>query len=801
MDDQNDKYVVSMEKNKDLEVKPLSYTNTKARETGDVYRWIDLALGYKWWVITIVAIFAIISYVWVLSIPYTYRSSGTLIIAENKSQYSYVSGDIANLLTTSYGLGLGGRSKNELAILSSRTLAQQLAVEVMAQGVMPNGEVFPLLMAKYPNDSSLVPKAALTNRILRGISVSWASLSDLVTVSFSGFSPIESAWMVNKTIEVYTHLSTEYNRLSSRLALQFLSREKERIGKKLEAAENKIKDFIVQNRIINVRSYTQIIEKRIQDLEDQLYKNELRREIKDTTINFHKNRLKVLRPELFENLSEANRSQLQILLSLLQKEQRTRSIILATNPELSSKENSIPELRKINTHIKQYQSAIDELVGDFDSESIALIIRDDGGIPQTISHINNLIREHDLENRILKITDRTALEQIEDYTLLFKELADKVLEQKRLERDLNIQQSLYISIAKQLEETSLWDQTQVGYGRPVDYATVYFNPVGPNRKLWIAGGFGVGLIFALAMIILRELLNIKIQNIDDLRERGLPLLTVIPDMLPAIKKGILGKGELKNGNNKLPDKHQYAPELFTLHRTDSVISESYRRLQSNVMYSNPDKLVKTILVTSCKKSEGKTVTSANLAIVLAEVGKRVLLIDADFRRCYQHKIFGVPQTPGVIEILFDKSASFEEVVKNPISFLPNFSLLTTGRRPPNSSSISQSSSFSNLVRKCRESYDYVVLDTAPYGIVSDSALLLNLVDGVILTVRFNYTTRVEVDYTIDSLKQVNTPLLGIVLNSFDYNKSTGYHYSSRYYKRSYAAYGYSKDYYYSSYYR
>jgi capsular exopolysaccharide synthesis family protein len=230
-------------------------------------------------------------------------------------------------------------------------------------------------------------------------------------------------------------------------------------------------------------------------------------------------------------------------------------------------------------------------------------------------------------------------------------------------------------------------------------------------------------------------------------------------------------------------------QLLTFLDNISPISEAYRRLRINTIYANPDKEYKVLMVTSSTKGEGKSTIAANLAVTFAEAEKNVLIIDLDLRRPTMHKIFGENKEPGLVELLFD-TEGFDTIINDTIA--PNVDLITVGKKTPEPASVLDSKRLKNIIDTLKDKYDHIILDTAPYGIISDSASLLRLTDGLIVVSRFGVTTHRELEFTLDGLRHLNAEIVGTVLNAFDPKQSSDYYTNYYYYKRAYSDY-YEED--------
>jgi capsular exopolysaccharide synthesis family protein len=310
----------------------------------------------------------------------------------------------------------------------------------------------------------------------------------------------------------------------------------------------------------------------------------------------------------------------------------------------------------------------------------------------------------------------------------------------------------------------VWEQTRRGAGTVVDYATVISTPVKPQKLLWLISGFFLGLLLPIGFLTMKEALNNNINSIQDLSDGEYPLLAVIYD------HSILDKKKAKQVHESSDVKSKkISKELILYHYGLSPIAESYRSLVSKILYSNPDNAPKTILVTSPGASEGKTTLTANMAIALTEMSKRVLIIDCDMRKPGIPRLFGISKEPGIMEILFKDHSPRDAVRSVPI---PGLDVLTTGKKQPaRPNSVIGSNSFKKLIEKFKLEYDFVLLDSAPFGIIGDVAPILQLTDGVIINSKFMATKHIELNHTINQLENNSAQIMGVVLNGYNPKRS------------------------------
>lgn len=204
----------------------------------------------------------------------------------------------------------------------------------------------------------------------------------------------------------------------------------------------------------------------------------------------------------------------------------------------------------------------------------------------------------------------------------------------------------------------------------------------------------------------------------------------------------------------------------------SIAAEAYRSLKTNIQYSSFDKEYKTIVVTSSNPGEGKSTTSGNLALTLAEGESRVLLVDCDMRKPSMHKNFRVTNTYGIADILLQR----KKVMDVAHMYNKNLSIITAGKVPPNPAEMLGSKAMSAFLEEMKEHFDYIILDTPPVQAVADAQILSTKVDGTIIVVRAGVTKKDDVYDTVNTLKKVNANIIGTVLHAVDNSKNKYYYY-------------------------
>ena len=254
----------------------------------------------------------------------------------------------------------------------------------------------------------------------------------------------------------------------------------------------------------------------------------------------------------------------------------------------------------------------------------------------------------------------------------------------------------------------------------------------------------------------------------------LPVLGSIPHIANRQTEKTDKKG-LLTSENKRP--------LFSFDGDDSVTTEAYRSLRTNLSFVSPDNPIKTLAVTSAGPGEGKSITIANLAMAYAQMGKKVLLVDTDLRRPVQHKIFNHKKENGFSDIFVEGNDDYRKCIR--LTAHPSLWLLTAGTFTPNPAELLGSTKMEQLIEKLRAEFDIIFFDTPPIIAVTDAVVLGTKMDGLLLVVKSNHTEKTIGVRAVDILRKVGVRTIGVVLNDIDL--------SARY-----AAYGYYKYYYYYS---
>jgi capsular exopolysaccharide synthesis family protein len=346
-------------------------------------------------------------------------------------------------------------------------------------------------------------------------------------------------------------------------------------------------------------------------------------------------------------------------------------------------------------------------------------------------------------------------------------LNSNALEYNHLKTEVDAKRTMLDSLLKrQAEMEAMARLTGVGEAniRVVDRALTPWGTYRPSypRNLilgGIAGGaIGVGLAFLLSLLDRSLRTPEQVEHV-----LSLPSLGVIPSVggnAKAYGRKLLGKK--KERSEEVPEVIELLPQTYPRSR----IAERYRDLRTALLLSRAGG-IKSIVVTSCVPREGKTATAVNLAVVLGQLGKQVLLVDADLHRPRLHEILRVPNRTGLVSILAGNVDPARAIVKTEIS---DVSVIPSGPASPNPSGLLSSEAMSRFLSLAQLNFDYVILDAPPVVPVADALVLGNQTDGVVLCVKGGETPRDQVARVRDKLLRSNVRILGVVINDLEEEK-------------------------------
>ena len=367
-------------------------------------------------------------------------------------------------------------------------------------------------------------------------------------------------------------------------------------------------------------------------------------------------------------------------------------------------------------------------------------------------------KEAEREFILAQISDlKTNIKNAQDELLKLDDVASKATSARQIQDARDQQTTLQAQITTwQGTYAQLISNLQKGtpnYLSVMEPAQLPVSPVGPRGAQNVMLAAAIGLALSVCGAFLMEYIDDTVHSAEDVRkDLGLAVIGSIADI----------KGK------------DYASKLMPIKQPRSPVAEAYRMLRTNLQFSDIDHPRRVLLMTSCGPLEGKSVTAANLSIVMAQSGKRVILVDADLRRPMQHKVFELEDAFGLTTILLNPSMPLDDVLQ--ATSVPNLRVLTCGPIPPDPSELLSSKRMADVITTLRQVADIVIFDTPPALVVTDASVLSTRADGVLMVVQAGRTRRTAAKQAKEALVAVGANIVGVVLNRLEVHNGSYYTY-------------------------
>ncbi|HCD1254787.1 TPA: tyrosine-protein kinase Wzc [Citrobacter amalonaticus] len=332
----------------------------------------------------------------------------------------------------------------------------------------------------------------------------------------------------------------------------------------------------------------------------------------------------------------------------------------------------------------------------------------------------------------------------------------------RLTRDVESGQQVYMQLLNKQQELKITEASTVGDVRIVDPAIAQPGVLKPKKALIILGSIILGLMLSIVGVLLRSLLNRGIESPQVLEENGISVYASIP-----LSEWQKARDSVKTVKGV---KRYKQSQLLAVGNPTDLAIEAVRSLRTSLHFAMMQAQNNVLMLTGVSPSIGKTFVCANLAAVISQTNKRVLLIDCDMRKGYTHELLGTNNVNGLSEILVGKGDI--ATCAKPTS-IPNFDLVPRGQVPPNPSELLMSERFGELIRWASSHYDLVLIDTPPILAVTDAAIVGRHAGTTLMVARYAVNTLKEVETSLSRFEQNGIQVKGVILNSI-FRRATGY---------------------------
>ena len=530
--------------------------------------------------------------------------------------------------------------------------------------------------------------------------------------------------ILDRLVEQYNQEAIDDKNLVAKNTADFISERLAIISRELDSVEIEKAVYKKGNKLTNIEAESEVFIEEISDSQKKILAVETQLELTKSIINYLTN------PERKTDLLPANvginNSNINSAISEYNKLVLERNRLLSNSTELN------PLVIDLNENIRSQKA---NLLAALNNQ-----------------RKNILITKKDLNRQQSKISSKIS------------SIPQKEKDFRSILRQQEIKESLYLFLLKKREETSISLAVTAPVAKVLDSAYNSVRPVSPKRKIIYLAALLLGLLVPFGFIYVKDLLDTKVHSKAEVEK--LTNGTSVMAELPAIKRGIDDTIQI---NDRTP------------------LGESFRILRTNLNYFSKNKAKENkalrLFVTSTIKGEGKTFVSYNMCLSLAESGKRVLIIGADIRNPQLHRFEDtkMKKAVGLSEYLFDETLTFEEIKNSVVHDNRKVDVVFSGRIAPNPSELLSNGRLDNLIASVEGQYDYIVIDTAPTMLVTDTLLISKLADVTLYVVRAGYTDKRLLEYPKQLKKEKKIKGLAFVINDVkDNNLGYGTKYSYGY---------------------
>ena len=704
-----------------------------------LYDYLLILRKHQWLIVSfLLAVVTIVSIATFRMQPVYTTTARIEIDRENTSVLPFQGADSYDLM-----MDMDNYIETQSRILTSETLALHT---IRNSGLIPHAE-----MQGAP-ESEAITSGSLANHkrppelgaFLGSLSVKRVPQSRLLDVSFESTDPQLAAQILNAHIANFMEENFRSRYDTTAKATLWLTDQLSELKVKVQDSEDARLAYERQHQIWELDDRQNITTQRLNDLNKEVTEAQSERMRKEALYEFAKAGNIDVVPQLREH-------------STLQELMKKHSDIYTHYLDaLNQYGPNFPKVQREQAQLKE----IENLMDDEKRNILEALGNDYNAARQREGLLNEALNEQKTEVNLM---------------------AQSMVEYNILKRDAEANKTMYIGLLTKLKEANISAGLKSSNIRVVDPAMVPSYPSRPAKARNIGLSFLVGLVGGIGLALLREYLDNTVKTPDDIENLvRLPALAVVPAFTS--ENGTGRRGRFTTGSSL--NGHEKRIELVAQHLPKSQMSEAFRALRTSILLSQADHPPQVILVTSALPREGKTTAAANLAVTLAQLGDRTLLIDADLRKPGIGRLLNMTDGKYAGLSSYLAGVSSLELVTVPHPVIPNLVAIPTGPLPPNPADLLSSHKLTDALRELRGQYKFIVIDSPPIMAATDAVILSVQADGVLLVVRSGETPKEAFTRARDLLSSVKCHLLGVVLNAVD-SSAPDYYYSYRYYPYSY----------------
>ncbi|HCP17102.1 MAG: Capsular exopolysaccharide family [candidate division TA06 bacterium 32_111] len=589
----------------------------------------------------------------------------------------------------------------------------------------------------------------------------------IIEVVYKSIDPFLAAYITNKIAREYYKMNLDAMRMTVSQVRIFLEEQLKKIEKELNSSELLLRDYKKSNKISSLEDETRVLIDQVSQFETDYKGIMLNIDTYTKQKEYLLKELDQTQKEMIENISSYRTDVMENIFAEISKLETDKAYFISQGYS-----NDHPKILQINSKIESLKKQLkDETEKSLKENRVQQNpLKYSGEIIQQIAEINNNVS-------LLQAKAEGLKKVIDVYNSKLENVPDKSIQLVRLERNAKVNEDIYLMLKRRYEEAKLQEVAEVGNLSIIDTAVVSKIPVSPKKEKNFLLGIILGIFFGVTLAFILFFLDESIRTAEEVEHyTGEQILGIITYIGGNGKKDKV-KGEKKVTEDEIVEKIR--KKLIINMEPHAPIAEAYRSIRTQIKYRSKEGEKLVYVFTSSIPGEGKSTTISNLCITMANLGKKVILIDADMRKPVIHKIFNVKNGIGLAHYI-NRKATYEEIKRD--TEVENLKVITYGTRPVNPSELLENPKMKELLEICKNEFDYVFLDAPPVNVVTDPIVLANYADKLLWVVSPGKVKRKDLRHARKLLVPVKRKILGVILNS---SKTEFSSYYSVYYKKYY----------------
>jgi len=628
-----------------------------------------------------------------------------------------------------------------------------------------NSVLYSKRLAESLNEAGFIPTGDLDVSDAINRQLDFSIQKNNMFVDLDSRAPFaESAFLlVHHAVAVLTERSREIQLEEHSSTLDFLDQQLQVISDQIEEIEREIQEFQEANEM-DPGDLDRGVWGKLYDLEKQRSETEIAIAMEQMNYNSYGEKFQNLVTKTTQELGGKDTPQIQVHKAKIEELQKELDNLLVTNPQSPRIDLVRVQLEKVRNDLIAAVSALQATNPKLKQQRISLL--------ETLieARTNSELTLVSLRNRLLFLK-----ESIRRFRDNHPDILESAITYARLTRSKEVYKNTFNILLEGREETRIQAASETGGIKVIDPPYLPEEPEPSHAVIYLVVSIMLGLFLGTGICYVVEIMDNSIKSADDVR-RGLKLSVL--GYIPVIRK--VADNNHGHVSSELPEDDDNSRQslLLTSFTPKDPVAEAYRSLKTNILFAYPDEKLDSLVISGPGVGEGKSLTSANLAISFAMSGQRTMLIDCDLRRPIQHKQFRVPRSPGLTDYLVSQ-ADRSDIIN--ITDLDSLSIISSGSSSPNPADLLQSNRMKEFLNWAREEYDIVLLDTPPVNIVVDARVLSKMAQGLLIVLETEKTKMDAAQMCVEQVHQTNGKILGAVMNKINVHRLYAHYYHSKCY--------------------